>query len=203
MLENLFGSKTRVKLLNLFFNNVNECFYTRGIARDLKENINSIRRELLNLEKIHIITQVPWDKINLSEEGIEKDKKEKRKYYQANREFTLYYEIKDLILKSKLLVDEKTINKLKNIPGIKLLVLTGIFTGDDHVRTDILAVGKVNKAKMKRAVNNMERLFDRPLRYTILNQREFNFRNAMTDKFLFEIMESKKIAVIDKQTALA
>ena len=198
MLENLFGSKTRVKLLNLFFNKVNECFYTRGIVRDLKENINSIRREIINLEKIGIITQVPWEKIDLSEEGIAKDKKEKRKYYQATKNITLFQELKDLMLKSRLLVDEKTIDKLKNVGGLKLLVLTGIFVGDNHVRTDILAVGNVSKLKMQRVVNSMERIFEKPLRFTIFSQKEFNFRNALTDKFLFEIMEGKKIVVLDK-----
>ncbi|OIO17384.1 hypothetical protein COV56_01710 [Candidatus Kuenenbacteria bacterium CG11_big_fil_rev_8_21_14_0_20_37_9] len=198
MLENLFGSKTRVKLLNLFFNNTNECFYVRGIARELKENINSIRREILNLEKIGIISQVPWDKINLTKEGIEKDKKEKRKYYQVNKFFTLYYEMRDLIIKSRLLIDEKTIEKLKSIPGIKLLVLTGVFVSDDHQRTDILVVGNANKERMKRCVSSMERIFERPLRYTIFTRREFNFRNVMTDKFLFEIMEGKKIVIVDK-----
>ena len=68
MLEDLFGSKTRAKLLTLFFNNIDSAFYARGVARDLKENTNSIRREILNLEKMEIIKGVPFDKIDISKE---------------------------------------------------------------------------------------------------------------------------------------
>ena len=46
MYDQLFGSKTRVKLLALFLTHPNESFYVREITRRLGEQINSIRREL-------------------------------------------------------------------------------------------------------------------------------------------------------------
>jgi hypothetical protein len=45
MIEQLFGSKTRVKLLKLFFSNPNRSFYVREITRTIDEQINSVRRE--------------------------------------------------------------------------------------------------------------------------------------------------------------
>lgn len=198
MLENLFGSKTRVKLLNLFLNNSDGCFYVREIARDLKENINSIRREVMNLEKIGIIKVVPNDELDINEEERKKNKKEKRRYYRADKDFTLYNELKDLMMKSKLLVDKDVINKIKELSGIKLLVLSGVFVDDKRARADILVVGNVDKNKLRKLVANMERNFENPLRYSMMSQKEFNYRNAMTDKFLFEVMEGKKIVVIDK-----
>ena len=50
--EKLFGSKTRAKLLKLFFENPEKSFYVREITRVIEEQINSVRRELLNLENI-------------------------------------------------------------------------------------------------------------------------------------------------------
>ena len=50
--EKLFGSKTRAKLLDLFFANTNKSFYVREITRLIEEQINSVRRELMNLEGI-------------------------------------------------------------------------------------------------------------------------------------------------------
>ncbi len=47
--EKLFGSKTRAKLLNLLFENTDKSFYVREITRVIEEQINSVRRELLNL----------------------------------------------------------------------------------------------------------------------------------------------------------
>lgn len=197
MLDNLFGSKTRAKLLNLFFNNPDSCFYVRAMTRELKENINSIRREILNLEKMEIIKTVPFEQIDSPPEELLKDKQEKKKYYQVNREHTLYEELRSLIIRSKLLVDKKLLLKLKGVKNIKLLVLTGVFVGDNHARTDMLIVGSVSKLGTKRLINQMERNFEQPLRYSIMTQREFNYRNDMTDKFLFEVMEGKKIIALD------
>lgn len=55
MLQNLFTSKTRVKLLTLFMMNPGREMYVREIARNTKENINAIRRELANLESIGLL----------------------------------------------------------------------------------------------------------------------------------------------------
>src|SRR5262249_23528255 len=56
MIEQLFGSKTRVKLLQLFYSNPNRSFYVREITRKIDEQINSVRRELANLLSIGIIS---------------------------------------------------------------------------------------------------------------------------------------------------
>ncbi|MEK7562001.1 MAG: hypothetical protein AAB541_04030 [Patescibacteria group bacterium] len=56
MFEQLFGSKTRVKLLSLFYSNPNRSFYVREITRKIDEQINSVRRELANLLSIGIVT---------------------------------------------------------------------------------------------------------------------------------------------------
>ena len=45
-LEKLFGSKTRTKLLSLFFGNPERSFYVREMTRVIEEQINSVRREL-------------------------------------------------------------------------------------------------------------------------------------------------------------
>ena len=58
MFEQLFGSKTRVKLLSLFYNNPERPFYVREITRKIDEQINSVRRELQNLLNIGIVRSV-------------------------------------------------------------------------------------------------------------------------------------------------
>ena len=55
MIDALFGSKTRVKLLHLFLNNPGKSFYVREITRIIDEQINSVRRELSNMLEIGII----------------------------------------------------------------------------------------------------------------------------------------------------
>ena len=43
-IEKLFGSKTRAKLLRLFFENPTKSFYVREMTRVICEQINSVRR---------------------------------------------------------------------------------------------------------------------------------------------------------------
>ena len=60
-LEKLFGSKTRTKLLSLFFSNPERSYYVREMTRVIDEQINSVRRELINLEGIGIIKNETYD----------------------------------------------------------------------------------------------------------------------------------------------
>src|ERR1700742_3076811 len=75
MIEQLFGSKTRVKLLQLFYSNPNRAFYVREITCKIDEQINSVRRELSNLLSIGIIAS---------------DASHNRLYYEVNQDYKYY-----------------------------------------------------------------------------------------------------------------
>src|ERR1044072_6751663 len=75
MIEQWFGSKTRVKLLQLFYSNPNRSFYVREITRKIDEQINSVRRELANLLNIGIIIS---------------DNTNNRLYYEVNQSYEFY-----------------------------------------------------------------------------------------------------------------
>src|SRR2546423_4921155 len=79
MIEQLFGSKTRVKLLQLFYSNPNRSFYVREITRKIDEQINSVRRELANLLSIGIIAS---------------DTTNNRLYYEVNQTYEFYEALK-------------------------------------------------------------------------------------------------------------
>jgi DNA-binding transcriptional ArsR family regulator len=183
MLDHIFGSRTRVKLLRIFLTNPNNNYYVRELTRKIKERINSVRRELENLEKIELITH--------HDDG-------QKKYYRVNANFILYPELKALILKSQLIVERSLSKSLKQIGQISYLVLTGIFTGVPEAQTDILIVGKVNRLKLKRLVQQFSKDFDQRIRYTVMSKKEFEYRNDLTDKFLYTILENRKIVVADK-----
>lgn len=55
--KNIFGSNTRAKLFRLFLTNPDEGYYVRQITRLIDEQINSVRRELNNLEEIKLLTK--------------------------------------------------------------------------------------------------------------------------------------------------
>jgi len=55
MLEKLFTSRSRSKIITLFMLNPNEDMYVREITNKVQENINSVRRELSNLEDMGLL----------------------------------------------------------------------------------------------------------------------------------------------------
>ncbi|MBU0597724.1 hypothetical protein KKF61_01855, partial [Patescibacteria group bacterium] len=177
------GSRTRVMLLRIFLTNPGNDYFVRESTRKIKERINSVRRELDNLEDIGLISPHQVGQ---------------KKFYRVNSTFTLYPELKSLMLKSQLTLERNLAKNIKKIGQISYLALTGLFTGVLQAQTDMLIVGKVNRTKLKRMINKFHKDFDKKIRYTVMSKKEFEYRNDLTDKFLFTILENPKIVVADK-----
>ncbi len=183
MLEQLLSSRTRVKLLKLFFLNPGLTFFVREMVRKTGEHLNSVRRELKNFLALELVT----------EELIGK-----KRFFKVNIDHGLYPEIKALLFKAQILKQKQTLRDLQRIGRIKYLALTGYFTGMDHTMTDVLIVGSVNRAKLKRILRRFQTEFDHELSYTVMTPAEFRYRNDLTDRFLYTILESPKIVIVDK-----
>ena len=125
-------------------------------------------------------------------------RKQLKKFYLANSSFLLYPELKALLVKAQLLVEQKLIERIKNIASVQLLVLTGMFVGLEGFSTDLLLVGTVNRKRLARLMGQFERELDHPINYTVMTVAEFRYRHNITDKFLYTILENKKIVVIDR-----
>jgi predicted transcriptional regulator len=190
MLEQLFGSQTRVKLLQLFLNNPEDKYYVRELTRVLDSQINAIRRELDNLEAMEIIKVVHEDSAD--------NKKTRQKFYQSNVKFVLYPELKSIIQKSQFLLNKKFAGSLKKSGKVYYLALTGFFVGDKEAPIDILIVGRFKKKSVERILKNFEKNFRREINYTILDKDEFNYRRSVADRFLYSILDSEKIVMIDE-----
>ncbi|KKS34118.1 MAG: polymerase subunit beta protein [Parcubacteria group bacterium GW2011_GWC2_42_12] len=200
MLEKLFGSKTRVKILKLFLIHPLDKYYIRQLSRDLKLQLNSVRRELENLEGFGILTSDAKD-INHGETPAEKKASatgQEKKYYRANPNFVLFDEIKALIVKAQILYEKDFVRKLQAIGKIKLLVLTGIFVNNPNSLIDILLVGKINKIKLVKLIKELEIELGKEINFTVFNPQEFKYRRDITDIFLYGILEGRKLIVIDE-----
>ncbi|MCK4539684.1 hypothetical protein KAU09_00845 [Candidatus Parcubacteria bacterium] len=223
MLSKLFGSTARVKILKLFLLHPNEKYYIRQLARDLSLQLNSVRRELDNLETFGILTSNLIDINNKNEDlsSVEEflayskaesstgktkkgknknsdDNKSDKKYYQVNTNFVLYEEIRALIVKAQLLYEKDFVEKLQIAGRPKLLILTGLFVNDDNAQIDLLVVGRLNKGKLLKQINNLEKELGLEVNFTLMDLKEFKYRRDITDVFLYEILEGKKLVVIDE-----
>ena len=212
MLEQFFGSRARVKILKIFLLNPEEKFYIRELSRRLKLQINSARRELENLERFGILIS----SISTGEESENKPifpvatrkskpsfakamaGKQEKKYYQANPDFILFEEIKQLIMKAQILYERDFIDKLEKIGNPKLLILTGIFVNKLNSSVDLLLVGRFNKNKLAKLIKELEYELGKEVNYALMDNKELKYRKDVTDRFLYNILEGAKIVAIDK-----
>jgi DNA-binding transcriptional regulator YhcF (GntR family) len=197
MLSSLFGSNARVKILKHFLFNPDSSFYIRQLARDLDLQVNSVRRELENLEEFGLLKSETGSG-DASSELSEKAAKQEKKYYHVNKTFPLYEDIKALVAKSQVLYKDDLVKNIVGLGNIKFLLLTGVFVNKFNSPIDILIVGRVNKDKLAEAIKEIEVNLGRELNYTVMEAAEFKYRRDITDIFLYDVLEGEKIVVVDE-----
>jgi hypothetical protein len=194
MVEQLFGSKTRVKLLQLFYSNPNRSYYVREITRKIDEQINSVRRELSNLLSIGIITS---------------DNTNNKLYYEVNQKFEHYEPLQQIFgggvkvkpkkagatTKTETAVNDPS--ELKSIGHVELAVYTGQFTRDESAAIDFLVVGDVNLNALQKYVDELEAKENKSLRYTTMSLSSFKYRKQINDRFITALLKAKKQDLID------
>lgn len=193
MLEQLFGSRTRVALLRLFLDYPFKSFYVRELARLLETQLHSIRRELENLETLGFIRVVS---VSPDVDAAQGDAQ--KKYYALHNEFILYPELRALFIKARLLIERDLVKRLQEIGRIQYLALTGMFVGLSEWPTDIFIVGQINRKKIRMLIKRFEKELKQDINYTLMTKAEFKYRRDITDRFIFTILENKKIVIIDK-----
>ncbi|MCB9802768.1 hypothetical protein H6761_01980 [Candidatus Nomurabacteria bacterium] len=182
MLEQIFSSLTRTKIIRFFCLHLDEQIFVRELTRVLGVQLNSVRRELDNLTKIGF---------------LESENKEAKKFYQVNKSWPLLNELKNLIFKATTLEEMQVANKMSKVPGLQLLILTGVLTGVP-TQTDVLIVGKVNKTNVLKYLEKIAEGVVGNLRYTFLTKQDYFYRLEVTDKFIYDILSHENIVVIDK-----
>jgi len=194
MIEQLFGSKTRVMLLRLFLNNPEKFYYVRELTRNLDTHLNSVRRELDNLQKMGIISF--YTKTDLERE-IEKEIKDNKKYYKLNNDFMFISELTSLLNKAHVVLDKTLVKRVENLGDVKFFLLSGIFVGRDDAPIDMLAVGTINRNKLNNLARSFEKELGKPINYTIMTKSEFQYRYNVTDRFLYDLLGGKNMVIID------
>jgi len=126
MLNNLITSKTRLRLLVKFFLNAATEGYLRGLADELDENTNAIRKELNNLSEAgYIIRNKEGNKIT----------------YQANKSHPLFTVLQQLIRKYVGIdaIVENIIGKSGNVE--KVFLIGDYAHGIDSGHIEVVVIG--------------------------------------------------------------
>lgn len=193
-LEKLFGSKTRTKLLSLFFGNPERSYYVREMTRVIDEQINSVRRELLNLESIGIIKNETYDN---------------KIYYSANNKHPyaralvmLFSSRTDVAVETAVVKPnawEEYVRPVKNY--LTCLIVTNRLPGQEGV--DLLIVGDDRTKKLTHWAEVVEKKERKPLNYVIMSRDDFQYRLNVKDRFVSEVLEMSILEKIDPEGILA
>lgn len=182
MLKALFSSKTRIKLLTAFLLNPDEEYFIRELTRKLDEQINSIRRELDNLKKIGLLRSRV---------------KNRKKYYYTNKDFIIYSELRDILMKA-MNNDSDLIKNISKMGELELLLLNGMFVGEEKAPVDLLVVGDIDKEKLQGLLAESSKM-GKDLKFTSLSKRDFLYRLECKDKFIRDLInDGKTIVAINK-----
>lgn len=195
MIDALFGSKTRVKLLHLFLNNPNRAFYVREITRKIDEQINSVRRELANMLSIGI---------------IKSDSSNNRLYYEINQEYPHYEPLRAIFADSNLqseVAATSDVNdwakRLKPLGDVRVALMSGKLVRGSQSDVDVLLAGDINKTQAKRFLKELEEEENLSLNYTVMSYEDFYYRLSIKDRFITTIVNGKFTLLQDTEGILS
>jgi predicted nucleotidyltransferase len=176
-------SKARQKLLAYYFTNPTARHHLRDLAQRLSVDPSNLSKELSRLER----------------EGLFKSEMSGRqKYFQLNREYPLFNEVRSIIAKTigavPLLAES-----LKKIEGIEEAYLYGSFARnqqDAASDVDVLVIGKPKSDTLAETVQKLERQLGREINYTVLTRKELESRRGRNDAFLENVWHNKRVLLV-------
>jgi DNA-binding transcriptional ArsR family regulator len=189
MLQNIIPSKTRRKILSLFFQNVNQSFHLRKVAREVGEEINAVKRELDILEK----------------EGVlKKEKRLNKVIFSLNNKYLYYNEFLSIFIKQGDLA-QKILKNLSKIGKIKYAAVSYKFAKKQKISENeiyLLLVGLMVSPEVVKIISEEEKKYGSEINYTLMNEEEFNFRKKNNDPFIWGFLKQPKIMIVGEESEL-
>ena len=190
MLEKLFTSRVRVRLLTLFLTHPTEALYIRQIARLTGETYNNVRQELQNLAQLGLI---------LSE------RRANATYYRANVEHFLFPELKRIILKTEAVGDRlrQALSVLRNVRVTFIYGSTARGTEVASSDIDLMVIGEVDLDALDGAIDSIEEELGRTVNYTLFSAGEWQERVAQGHSFVTDVLIHEKVFLIGDENDLS
>ncbi len=200
MFEQLFGSKTRAKLIKTFLEYPDRAFYVRELTRVTGSMINSVRRELKILEDLDIIyVEKSLIEKNIVQHNLPEGLNTK-KFFKLNQENVFHKELRTIFKKNDIINEKNLATNLDEINGVYLAVLVGVFIKNESSPTDVLIVAESGRNnRILPIVKTLQDDIKKEMSYTILPPEEYLLRKDINDRFLYAIInDRKKITLLDK-----
>jgi predicted nucleotidyltransferase len=179
-------SKARQRLLAYYFTNPMARHHLRDLASRLGIDPSNLSRELRRLER----------------EGLFRaEVSGRQKYFQLNRKYPLYREVRSIIAKT-IGAAPLIAQSVKSIEGIEEAYLYGSFARNQQDAAsdiDVLVIGKPRGETLAEVMGKLERQLGRDVNYTVLSRDEFESRRARKDAFLENFWHNKRVSLMATQ----
>src|SRR3989338_43302 len=146
ILDNLFGSRVRVKVLKFLFRKYPVGFTVGELAGRIQESHSATKKEIESQIKFRLIKKTKTAKIK----------------YSLNSGFEFFEELRALILKASPAEKNKMVSKILKLGRIKLALVSGVFlnsdkNSNDNSAADLFIVGdEINKEKLRTFLKALE-----------------------------------------------
>ncbi|MBU6490793.1 hypothetical protein KGQ25_01345 [Patescibacteria group bacterium] len=180
----IFGSPARLKTIRLFIFNQNYAFSLAEVMRRTKLSSAVARREIAELLSAGI----------LRKKGARASVR-----YQANPRFE-HLNALDIFIRDTTGVNPQSMIKmLKRAGTLRLVVLSGFFTGILESQIDLLIVGDTLEERvLASAVHSLEAELGREIRYAFFATTDFRYRLGVYDRLLRDVFDYPHRVLIDK-----
>jgi DNA-binding MarR family transcriptional regulator len=189
ILEKIFGSATKAKLMRIFVYNPNTVYEAHNLAKKIKTRVENVKREINVLEKSGLIRRRPTkNEDNRTVLGA-----------VLNPHFKYLEPLRDFLLKVSPLSEEALVKRLSLAGRVKMIVVSGIFINEDESRADLLLVSdRPDEKRLKKILSEMEAEFGREVSYALLSTEDFTYRMGMGDKLIRDVFDFPHRVILNK-----
>jgi len=190
MIEKLFGSRLRTKLLDWLLSHSEESFFVRQMEHLIQEDSTNISRELRRLEQMGI---------------VQSEKRANLKYYKINPKCPYYKELKGLFLKT---VGTPAVIKevLKDIEGIDTAFIYGSFAKgqeDSGFEIDLFLVGDIDEDELVESLSDLQSRLGRNINYSMYRLEEFRKKRKEENAFITNVLKESKVVLLGNPDELS
>ena len=183
-LAKLFGSTARVKLLRLFLFNEGDSYSSAVAAARAKLSKDAARKEINSLVAMKL---------------LKKKAGKGAASFTVNPKFQHYDALKAFLRTTTGIDDENISQTLRRAGTLRLVVLSGLFTGVPESKIDILVVGdRMDERLLGTIIHTLEAELGRELRYACFSTEDFRYRVGVYDRLVRDVMDYPHRLVLDK-----
>lgn len=188
-LSRLFGTPARLKLLRLFLFNDDVVISATDAAFRTKIAKDAARKEVNALVAAGI---------------LKKKKGAQGNGYTANKKFVHYDALKTFVRDTTDVRDVDILTTLRKAGSLRVVALSGLFTGALEPKVDILVVGdRLEERPLANAIHTLEAELGRELRYACFSTEDFKYRVSVYDRLVRDVFDYPHRTILDRMNLAA